>query len=276
MSYATTEILRTDDALNLERSPAPEPTADIEGDFRLCESADVINQTERLVAIGQMLTGVTHECRNALQRAQASLDVLSLELQGQQELLEFTTRTQHALADLHHLFDAVRCFAAPLNLQVEHCDLRAIWSRVWSELDISHCGKPIDLIESVRCDDTRCDVDDHRLRQDFRNIFKNGIAACPNPGQIELEIANALLQGLPGVEIRVRDNGPGLTHQQLGGIFKPFFTTKRMGTGLGMAIAKQIVNAHGGHISARNASAGGAEMVICLPGAHRPADFAAD
>jgi signal transduction histidine kinase len=63
----------------------------------------------------------------------------------------------------------------------------------------------------------------------------------------------------------VTDNGPGLNADQKRRIFDPFFTTKTKGTGLGMAIAKRIVEAHGGVIAVGPAGAGGAEILIDLP-----------
>jgi signal transduction histidine kinase len=63
----------------------------------------------------------------------------------------------------------------------------------------------------------------------------------------------------------VRDNGPGLNPEQRRRIFDPFFTTKTKGTGLGMAIAKRIVEAHGGQITVGSGSGNGAEILIILP-----------
>jgi signal transduction histidine kinase len=63
----------------------------------------------------------------------------------------------------------------------------------------------------------------------------------------------------------VLDNGPGLCVEAKRNVFEPFFTTKTKGTGLGMAIARRIVEAHGGNITAGDAASGGAEFVIKLP-----------
>jgi signal transduction histidine kinase len=69
------------------------------------------------------------------------------------------------------------------------------------------------------------------------------------------------------VEVRIRDNGPGMDRQQQSKIFEPFFTTKTHGTGLGMAISKRIVDAHGGYLSVgpHTAPGRGAEIVIVIP-----------
>jgi signal transduction histidine kinase len=69
----------------------------------------------------------------------------------------------------------------------------------------------------------------------------------------------------PALRVSVTDNGPGLNAEQRTRIFDPFFTTKTKGTGLGMAIAKRIVEAHGGVIAVGSSPASGAEILIDLP-----------
>ena len=83
--------------------------------------------------------------------------------------------------------------------------------------------------------------------------------------KIELVLADGELNGRGAVALLYRDNGPGLNNIQRQKIFEPFFTTKKKGTGLGMAIAKRIVEAHGGRIAVNGNSSFGAEFAITLP-----------
>ena len=85
------------------------------------------------------------------------------------------------------------------------------------------------------------------------------------PSHIEVGCAAAKLDGQPALRIAVRDNGPGIEPEQRPKIFDPFFTTKAKGTGLGMAIAKRIVEAHGGRIAVGDADGPGAVFLITLP-----------
>jgi two-component system sensor kinase FixL len=73
------------------------------------------------------------------------------------------------------------------------------------------------------------------------------------------------IEHCPAVRVVVRDNGPGLTREQRERLFEPFFTTKSRGTGLGMAICKRIVDAHGGRIEVGSTNGTGAEIVLILP-----------
>lgn len=73
------------------------------------------------------------------------------------------------------------------------------------------------------------------------------------------------LHDRPAIRVALRDNGPGLSSEQRRNLFEPFYTTKTQGTGLGMAIARRIVEAHGGSIVAGGIGGPGAEILIILP-----------
>jgi signal transduction histidine kinase len=111
-----------------------------------------------------------------------------------------------------------------------------------------------------------CSGDRFRLEQVFRNLFENALAACPAPVRIEVRCVESVLRRRPALRLAVRDNGHGLTPEQRGRAFEPFYTTKSQGTGLGLAVTKRIIEAHGGQISVGDVGSGGAEFVILLPG----------
>jgi PAS domain S-box-containing protein len=221
-------------------------------------------QSERLAAIGQTVTGLAHESRNAFQRSQACLELLSLELEDRPEELELVARIQRALDHLHRLYEEVRDYAAPINLDRQLCDLAHLWRDAWAHLEVSRVEKKVELHESTANVDLTAHVDWFAMGQVFRNILENAIAACPQPGKILVNCNNVTLNEKPAVSIRIRDNGDGIPLDTRRRIFDAFFTTKTKGTGLGMAIARRIVEAHGGIIELGDADKG-AEFVIVLP-----------
>lgn len=222
-------------------------------------------QAERLAAIGQMVTGLAHESRNAIQRAQACQEMLAMELEDEPELANLTVRTQQALDDLHRLYEEVRSYAAPIKLDLQDCDLAQLWQKTWSHLEVMRSNRTVELQEERNGTSLQCRVDKYRLEQVFRNILENALAACATPGKIVIKCADADIDGTPGLQIALCDNGPGLDEEQARNIFEPFFTTRKKGTGLGMAIARRIVEAHGGQISVGRCGQPGAEIVIRLP-----------
>jgi signal transduction histidine kinase/DNA-binding response OmpR family regulator len=220
-------------------------------------------QSERLAAIGQMMTGLAHESGNALARSQSCLEMLTWEVEDQPEALDLIKRIQKAQDHLRQLYDEVRGFAAPLKLEREAWNLAGIWRQAWENLALARQGRVASVREVTGGVDLHCSVDQFRLEQVFRNILDNALAACADPVQITIHCVETSLGGRPAIRVSVRDNGPGLSLEQQQRIFDPFFTTKTKGTGLGMAIAKRIIEAHGGQISARAGQ--GAELIILLP-----------
>jgi len=227
------------------------------------QTEERLMQSERLAAIGQMVTGLAHESRNALQRSQACLEMLALELEGQPEMLSLVQRIQTAQEHLHHLYEEVRGYAAPLKLHLGPSDLRELWREIWSHLEVARKNKDIRLTEEGVLD-LLCQVDRHAIGQVFRNILENAIAACPQKGEIVIHCTEAVHRGAPAVCVSVHDNGPGMNAEQRRRVFEPFYTTKTHGTGIGMAIAKRIVDAHGGRIEVENPPMG-AKVVVTLP-----------
>lgn len=231
----------------------------------LKEAQERALRAERLAAIGQMMTGLAHESRNALQRSQACLEMLAIHVRDRPEALDLIGRLQKAQDHLHHLYEDVRGYAAPIRLQRTECDLSEIWRESWENLGPQRAGRSASLRERIEAPDPRCAVDPFRLGQVLRNALENALAATPDPVEVEIRCARAEIAGLPALLLAVRDNGPGLGPEERQRIFEPFYTTKTRGTGLGMAIARRIVEAHGGRIVAGEGAGSGAEILITLP-----------
>lgn len=229
------------------------------------ESQEQRLQSERLAAIGQMVTGLAHESRNALQRAQACLDMLALDLEEQPEQLDLTSKIQRALTDLHRYYEEVRNYAAPLNLEKRNIELSTIWRATWNDLESIRMGRDFQLVENLPADGTECHVDEHRIQQVFRNIMENSIAACPDPGSLTITCFKDCTPDADLLKVVFQDNGPGLTAETAANVFQPFFTTKQKGTGLGMAIASRIVEAHGGTFEVGPPENCGAQFILNLP-----------
>jgi PAS domain S-box-containing protein len=222
-------------------------------------------QAERLAAIGEVVAGLAHESRNALQRSQACLEMLALAVRDRPEALDLINRIQQAQDHLHYLYEDVRSYAAPIKLERRPCDLGAVWREAWKHLEPAREGKQAVLREIADGVDLHCAVDPFRLEQVFHNILDNALAACASPAVIDIRATALEHEGQPVLRIAVGDNGPGIGSEQRPKIFDPFFTTKSKGTGLGMAIAKRIVEAHGGQIAVADADGPGAVFLVTLP-----------
>jgi len=222
-------------------------------------------QTERLSAIGEAMSALTHESRNALQRSQACLELLKRQVDGRIDSLDLIEGIQTAQDDLRRLYEEVREYAAPITFDPKRHDLGELVHEAWGHLASMREGKNVSFQANGRDGDLHCDVEEFSIRQVFRNILENSLAACDEPIEIDVRFCSSELNTKPAVRVSIRDNGPGLSTESEQRVFEAFYTTKTQGTGLGMAICKRFVEAHGGEIEVASENGRGAEFVITLP-----------
>ncbi len=244
----------------------------------LREAQGKLLQAERLAGIGQMITGLAHESRNALQRMQACLEMLEIEIADRPQALDYAKRIQAAQDYLGQLYEEVRGYAKPIQLERRTCDLRRLWGAAWADLALRREGSSIELDDRTEGIDLTCDVDPFAFGQVFRNLFENAIAACGDEGTIAILATAAEHEGGPALVLLVNDDGPGFPPGHENRIFQPFFTTKTQGTGLGLAIVRRILDAHGGRVALVKGPLSGAAIELVVPrgaGPAQPADGSA-
>ena len=222
-------------------------------------------QAERLAAIGKAMTGLAHESRNALQRSQASLDMLASELADNDFAMKLIQRIQTAQDDLHRLYEDVREYARPIQVDPKPANLDELLQLAWDELVVKREGRKSSLLIKVDTDSTECSVETFLIRQVFRNILDNSLAACDEPVEIDAHLTDAILEGQPALAIRIRDNGPGLPAESRDQVFDEFFTTKTHGTGLGLAIVHRLITVHDGTIELDPEAKSGFALKIVVP-----------
>ncbi len=230
----------------------------------LRQAQDQAMQSERLAAIGQMVAGLAHESGNALGRSQACLEMLAFRVEHDPAATDLVRRLQAAQDDLQRLHEQLRQYAAPMLLRRERVDVREAIREVWEQLESVRRGRVTRFSFHGSCDGP-CRIDRLAVQQVFRNILRNALDAASDPVVIEVHCQPASWRDEPAIRIAFRDNGPGLTVEQETRLFEPFYTTKTHGTGLGMAISRRIVEAHGGWIAVGRDAASGAEIAVMLP-----------
>ena len=223
-------------------------------------------QAERLAAIGQMVTVLAHESRSDLQAIRWYLELLRPQV-DKPEALQLMDRLRQAGEHLDRLYSDLRGYAAPICLDRQPQPLRAALAAAWEHLEPRRRQHRASLQLTGKALDDPFTIDLPRMTQVFRNIFENSFDACPQPAKLRVRARTARLDGVPAVALTVSDNGSGLNPEQRNRIFEPFFTTKSQGTGLGMAIARRIVELHGGRIEAGEPGddEAGARIHITLP-----------
>ena len=222
-------------------------------------------RSERLAAIGNVVAGVAHESRNALQQMQACTGLLEWKINDDPEAQALLADLQKAQDRLRRLFEDLRGYAAPMTLDVREYDLQKAVDEAWAALAQMREGRKATL--EVRATAADCALQGRSFAPGASLPQHHG--QCPKrvrrPGPGRGGIYRGHLAVAPATRVTIRDNGPGFTPQQRQQAFEPFYTTKTQGTGLGLAIVKRIVEAHEGEISLGNGRSSGAEIRILLP-----------
>jgi two-component system sensor kinase FixL len=108
--------------------------------------------------------------------------------------------------------------------------------------------------------------DEVLLRQAFSNLLRNAVEACAGSGVAPAIVIRSEIDGAHGVSrIFVEDNGPGIAPDRRERVFRPFFTSKRNGTGLGLPLVQKIVVFHNGKVTIGTSRQGGASFHLALP-----------
>lgn len=221
-------------------------------------------ECERLAAVSQMVSGLSHESRNAMQRAESCLDLLEMDLETNSESRQLTHRIRNALRGIHRNYEEVREYAAPILLKrsvVEMPQLLRVIVDQWSW----ECGADSNVSISCAAELPAVSFDVDRLRVLLRHLLDNALHASPPGKEIEIRCQRFQREQTRGIEISVRDYGSGINDETKQCMFEPFFTNKQQGTGLGLAVCQRIAEAHNGTIEASNHPAGGAVMHVYFP-----------
>lgn len=217
---------------------------------------------QRLIAVGEATTAVSHEARSSLQRAQLALEQIERH-RPEDDMPGLLARLQDALDELAYLHESIRSFAAPVNLSLVSCDLCRTVAVAWSDVAGLRRGRDAAL-EVIGLQEAWCRSDPFATRQILRNLFQNALSACADPARVTVDFRSVRNGDGPALSVRVEDNGPGVSHSQLEGLFEPFRTSRPGGTGLGLALARRLARAHGGDLVAEGGPGGRFELTLPL------------
>jgi len=218
---------------------------------------------ENLAALGELSAGIAHEFKNALATISGYAQMIQSE-PSEAEALDYAKRILEQTRNIAHVVTEFLKYARPLEIPDERVPLQTTVERVVSEV-----REALPQV-TIRWEGAFGDAggDEGLLRQALLNLARNAAEACATTadgGQVV--VRGDIVHGDEAEfqRIRVTDNGPGIDADVLPKLFRPFFTTKPKGTGLGLAVVQKIVVQHGGQVEVRNRPEGGAEFIVTLP-----------
>lgn len=229
-------------------------------------------QKERLSSLGRLSTVVAHEIRNPLMIIRTSLRSLRRE-DVSEEVREAVADIDEETTRLNRIVSEVLDFARPIRFEFAETNVNAVCAASAHAATAGDPDPPIAL--ALDPSDPRIVTDAERLRTVLVNVLTNARHAVqaasrtPEGGVAVLDEAPVTLEtartAADRVTITVRDRGIGIASADLAHIFDPYFTTRRAGTGLGLPIAKNIIDGMGGVISVTSRQGAGTEIRIELP-----------
>jgi PAS domain S-box-containing protein len=219
---------------------------------------------ENLAALGELSAGIAHEFKNALATISGYAQMIHAEPNAA-DTPENAAKILDQTRSITHVVTEFLRYARPLEISEESVALRPLLDRVVSEILELHPHVRI----TIEGQFTEIAGDEGLLRQAFLNLARNAAEAAashPSPTvMIRGETSNST--GAVAQRIRILDNGAGISDDVQPKLFRPFFTTKVNGTGLGLAVVQKILVQHSGQVEAHNRNGAGAEFIVTLPAA---------
>jgi two-component system sensor histidine kinase PilS (NtrC family) len=213
---------------------------------------------ERLAGVGRIAAGIAHEIRNPLASLSGAIQLLKDEQEG--PLLDIAQREVLRLNDLVGEFLES---ARPIELRLEPVSVPAIVDDVVAAFGQDpRYGEQVDIVVAEEDEGWgEVELDGDRVRQVLWNLLLNAAQAMPEGGTIHLEVRNLEQR----VIVSVRDEGTGISEEEIGRVFDPFYTTRQGGTGLGLANVDRLVRAHGGAVNVRSTLGAGTTFSLDFP-----------
>lgn len=230
-------------------------------------------RSERLAALGQMSAGLAHEIRNPLGVIKGSAEMLSQKLTGDQPLAaELAGYISSEVDRLNALVARFLDFARPLQIEAKPHRIDEIVDRAIESVEHQFPHASVRVERDYAQAQPEAMVDEQLCERVFINLIQNAFQAMdgshPASGTLKLTIRPQESNESAGVSVVVEDTGPGVAPEFREQIFNPFFTSKKDGVGLGLAIVAKILDEHGGSIRLEDSPAG-ARFRVFIPAESR-------
>jgi PAS domain S-box-containing protein len=228
-------------------------------------------QAEKMASIGQVASWIAHQIRNVLGRLLMHISALRPPETGEpslkkahQEFLAGIREMDTLVTDLLEYSKTLTLHPAPVKFN------KMIDGLIATHVPVRPDGRlRIERHYDAHLAPVNADI--FKVEQAIGNILKNAMDVMPKGGTLRITTRHD--PRTRAVVVVIEDTGPGIRPDDLPRVFRPFFTTKAQGTGLGLAMAARIIEAHGGSIRAENAAQGGAAFTFTLPVASRKAEI---
>ncbi len=223
---------------------------------------------ERLSSLGEMAAGISHEIRNPLGIIRSSAELLKKKVAKVDPENSIPDIIVEEASRLNRIITDFINYAKPRSPNIAACRVEEVIEKNITFLEAQIKAQGYVIKKNYQNSLPEIMADGTMLYQSFLNILINAMQSMPEGGRILVEVSSS--DHL--VTVHFDDEGQGIPNENLGKIWDPFFTTKEMGTGLGLGIVKNIVESHGGSIQIVNRPVRGTRVTVELPVKHKADD----
>ena len=220
-----------------------------------------LSKAEHLSSIGEMVAGVSHEIRNPLGIIRSSAELLKKKVNKLDPANTIPDIIIEEGARLNNIISDFLNFARPRQPNLSLCSIEDVITKNIDYLSSDAAPKGYSIDYGSHGEIPALMADGDMLYQAFLNILINAMQSMPDGGRVMVDVIGDDHQ----VTVHFKDNGQGIDEEIIDKIWAPFFTTKEQGTGLGLGIVKNIIQAHGGRIKIANREVQGIDVMITLP-----------
>ncbi len=236
---------------------------------RLKKMADEVKRSQRLASLGEMATGIAHEVRNPLNsvRGFAQLLMEGAKKREDDEEIEYANIVISEVDRINKIVQDMLDFSRQQSLTMRPVDLASLVEQTVRQFAPQSSQMGVDLTLEGDGKPLPCSANADKLKQLFLNMISNAAQACAKNGSVTVKMGleNTGARVYPEACITIEDNGVGISRENLDRIFNPFFTTKDIGTGLGLPICQKIIEQHAGRIEVDSTPGVGSTFRIYLP-----------
>ncbi|MFB3918527.1 MAG: ATP-binding protein [Candidatus Velamenicoccus archaeovorus] len=221
-----------------------------------------LERSERLKAASTLALGLAHEIKNPLTVIKTFTEYLSEKKTNEKFIDKFCKIIPREVERINNIVHRLLDFSKPSPPVLKQTMVCNIIKEILELMSNDFLKKKIQIVEQNENHDLFANIDADQIKQVFFNILINAMDAMPNGGNIYISIKE--IKGKK-IEITLRDEGSGISKENLKNIFDPFFSTKDKGTGLGLAISHQIIQNHNGTIEIQSELNRETSVTIRLP-----------
>ncbi|MGA9529731.1 MAG: ATP-binding protein [Terriglobales bacterium] len=222
-----------------------------------------MSRAEHFATLGEVATGLAHEIRNPLAGIAGVIEIVGRDLPASSPAKAVVKEVREEIAQINRILTDLLGTARPRASEIRTSDLNTTVEHAVMLARQQVLSKPIQIEFTPAATLMEVDHDSDQMHRVLLNLLLNAVQAIEGPGKVSVVV-------LPGSEnheamITVSDTGRGISPRDLPNIFRPFYTTKGNGTGLGLSLARRIVEEHHGQIEVKSSSGKGTTFAVTLP-----------